>query len=181
MKQITVLFSLLNCQSIFQQKAAWIISGKDVDDLINVNHTVHHRQTWLSLCIVLLKYIFRDFKVLNELLHSVEVTGKVQRMRSRTFILGKKMGGWGTIWRTRFVSHVWPFATPMDKLSVNDIWWHIIISLKLNIWISCGVTWADQFFRYQTPQFGDVHVDFTEVCVHLGYKVVYPWNAQWML
>ena len=30
--------------------------------------------------------------MLNDLSHSVEVTGNVQRIRSRTFMLGKKIG-----------------------------------------------------------------------------------------
>ena len=46
----------------------------------------------LSVVILLLKYVFRRFKVLNDLSHSAEVTGNVQRMRSRTFTLGKKKG-----------------------------------------------------------------------------------------
>ena len=50
------------------------------------------RPDWLSVVIVLLKYVFRSFKVLNNLSHSAEVTGNVQRMRSRTFMLGKKIG-----------------------------------------------------------------------------------------
>ena len=44
------------------------------------------RPDWLSVVIVLLR-----FKVLNNLSHSAEVTGNVQRMRSRTFMLGKKI------------------------------------------------------------------------------------------
>lgn len=45
------------------------------------------RPDWLSVVIVLLR-----FKVLNDLSHSAQVTGHVQRMRSRTFMLGKKIG-----------------------------------------------------------------------------------------
>ena len=68
-----------------------------------------------------------------------------------------------------------------DKLNVNDIWWYQIILIKLNCCINCGITWTDQYFRYQTHQFGDIHLNFTEVCVHLGSKVVHQWNAQWTL
>ena len=89
--------------------------------------------------------------------------------------------GWGIIWKTLFFSHFWPFLTPTDKLNVNDIWWYQIISIKLNCCINYSITSTDQYFRYQTHQFGDIHLNFTKVCVHLGYKVVHQWNAQWTL
>ena len=73
------------------------------------------------------------------------------------------------------------FVTPTDKLNVNDIRWYQIISIKLNCCINCGITSTDQYFRCQTHQFGDIHLNFTEVCVHLSYKVVHQWNAQWTL
>ena len=50
------------------------------------------RPDGLSVVIVFLKYVFRHFKVLNDLSHCAEVAGNVQRMRRRTFMLGKKIG-----------------------------------------------------------------------------------------
>ena len=113
----------------------------------------------------------RRFLVLNDLSHSTEVTGNEQRVRRRTFMLGKKLGSHSlrvaeacTGWKTRFVSYFWPFATPTNQLNDND-WQSVtkIISIKLNFCINCGVTWAHQYFRYQTHHFGDIHLAFTEV------------------
>ena len=132
------------------------------------------------------KYSLRRFLVLNDLSHSTEVTGNEQRMRRRTFMLGKKLGSHSlrvaeacTGWKTRFVSYFWPFATPTNQLNDND-WQSVtkIIPIKLNFCINCGVTWAHQYFRYQTHQFGDIHLAFTEVGVNLGYQVVHQGNAQ---
>jgi len=93
-------------------------------------------------------------------------------------ILWFSKGGWSTGWKTRFVSYFWPFATPTNKLNVNDIRWHKIILIKLNFCTNSGVTWSHQYFRYQTHQFGDIHLAFTEVGVHLGYQVAHQGNAQ---
>ena len=49
------------------------------------------RPDCLSVVIVLLKYVFRRFKELNEPSRSVEVTGNEQRMQNRTFMLGQKI------------------------------------------------------------------------------------------
>ena len=86
-------------------------------------------------------------------------------------MLGKKLGSHSlrvaeacTGWKTRFVSYFWPFATPTNQLNDND-WQSVtkIIPIKLNFCINCGVTWAHQYFRYQTHHFGDIHLAFTEV------------------
>lgn len=92
-------------------------------------------------------------------------------MWRRTVMLGKKLGSHSlrvaeacTGWKTRFVSYFWPFATPTNQLNDND-WQSVtkIIPIKLNFCINCGVTWAHQYFRYQTHHFGDIHLAFTEV------------------
>ena len=50
------------------------------------------RPDCLSVVIVLPKNVFRHFKELNDPSLSAEVTGNVQRMRCRTFMLGEKIG-----------------------------------------------------------------------------------------
>ena len=57
-----------------------MLSGKDVNDLINIDRStimdvIIARPDCLSVVMALLKNVFRCSNVLNDLSHSVEVTG----------------------------------------------------------------------------------------------------------